>query len=133
MPPLQLPGEGQNGQARLEVQSQGPRPRQRDLHEGRDRPGHRGHLGRQVHGQGPQQCASGPHAQGLADFFVKYGSAEGQLVLDPFMGSGTTGIAAALLGRDYVGYELSPTYAEQARLRCEQAQAHWLQAQQKAS
>ena len=71
--------------------------------------------------------------QGLADFFVKYGSSEGQLVLDPFMGSGTTGIAAALLGRDYVGYELSPKYAEQARLRCQQAQEHWLQSQRKAS
>lgn len=39
------------------------------------------------------------------------------LVLDPFMGSGTTGVAARLLGRDYIGIELNPDYAEMARRR----------------
>jgi site-specific DNA-methyltransferase (adenine-specific) len=39
------------------------------------------------------------------------------LVLDPFMGSGTTLAAAATLGRRYVGYDLDPAYVEIARQR----------------
>ena len=54
----------------------------------------------------------------LAEFFVRYGSPASGLVLDPFMGSGTTGVAAAALGRDYVGYDLFPEYVELATARC---------------
>jgi site-specific DNA-methyltransferase (adenine-specific) len=42
---------------------------------------------------------------------------ERDLVLDPFMGSGSTLVAAALLNRRYVGYDLDPTYVDIARLR----------------
>ena len=42
---------------------------------------------------------------------------ENDLVLDPFMGSGSTLVAAARLGRRYVGYDLDPTYVDIARLR----------------
>lgn len=38
-------------------------------------------------------------------------------VLDPFLGAGTTGLVAARLGRDWIGIELSPAYAEIARRR----------------
>lgn len=41
----------------------------------------------------------------------------GEVVVDPFMGSGATAIAAAQAGRRYVGYELSPDYAGIARER----------------
>lgn len=41
----------------------------------------------------------------------------GDLVLDPFSGSGTTAIAAALSGRDYLGIELEPGYCTLARNR----------------
>lgn len=34
----------------------------------------------------------------------------GQLILDPFMGSGTTGVAAVSLGRKFVGIEIEPKY-----------------------
>jgi DNA modification methylase len=39
------------------------------------------------------------------------------LVLDPFMGSGSSMVAAARTGRRYVGYDLDPTYVEIARQR----------------
>lgn len=41
-------------------------------------------------------------------------SEPGEVVLDPFTGSGTTLAVAKKLGRRYVGFELSPNYAEQA-------------------
>ncbi|MGQ9920164.1 MAG: DNA-methyltransferase [Desulfobacca sp.] len=41
----------------------------------------------------------------------------GDVVLDPFMGSGTTAIAALQTGRRYVGYEINPTYAALAERR----------------
>jgi site-specific DNA-methyltransferase (adenine-specific) len=42
---------------------------------------------------------------------------EGGLVLDPFMGSGTTGVAALAAGRRFVGCEVSPEYFAMARWR----------------
>lgn len=39
------------------------------------------------------------------------------LVLDPFMGSGTTAVAAEALGRDWLGVELNPDFATVARAR----------------
>lgn len=45
------------------------------------------------------------------------GSPEGGLVLDPFFGSGTTGLVARQNGRDFVGIELNPKYIEIARER----------------
>jgi site-specific DNA-methyltransferase (adenine-specific) len=49
---------------------------------------------------------------------VSYFSNPGEWVFDPFSGSGTTGLACALLGRGFVGCELDPTWAAfgQARL-----------------
>ena len=48
---------------------------------------------------------------------------EHDLVLDPFMGSGTTLLAAAKLDRRYVGCDLDPAYVDIARRRVEQAMA----------
>lgn len=45
------------------------------------------------------------------------GSTDAEIVLDPFMGSGTTAMAAINLRRKYVGIELSPDYCEMARKR----------------
>lgn len=43
-------------------------------------------------------------------------------ILDPFMGSGTTGVAAVQMGRDFIGIELEPKYFEIACKRIEDAQ-----------
>ena len=42
------------------------------------------------------------------------GSINAQIILDPFMGSGTTAIVAMGLKRNYIGIELSPDYCEMA-------------------
>lgn len=44
-------------------------------------------------------------------------SKQGDLVLDPFSGSGTTAVAAALCKRDYLGIELEARYCDIARRR----------------
>jgi site-specific DNA-methyltransferase (adenine-specific) len=41
----------------------------------------------------------------------------GALVLDPFIGSGSTAVACKKLGRDYIGYDINPEYCEYARQR----------------
>lgn len=51
------------------------------------------------------------------------GTAPGQIVLDPFMGSGTTGVACAKLGRKFIGIEIEPKYFEIACRRIEAAYA----------
>ena len=52
---------------------------------------------------------------------VKAGSAEGDTVLDPFSGSGTTGEVALKLGRNYIGCELNPDYARLSEKRITEA------------
>lgn len=46
---------------------------------------------------------------------------EGGVVLDPFLGSGSTAVAAAIEGRRYLGIEKNPEYLEVARRRIEEA------------
>ncbi len=52
---------------------------------------------------------------GLPTWFIKLFTAKGDLVFDPFIGSGTTAIAALRLGRHYLGAELNPNYFDLAR------------------
>lgn len=47
-------------------------------------------------------------------------STNAKIVLDPFMGSGTTAISAKNLGRDYIGIEISQEYCEYAQKRIDQ-------------
>lgn len=53
----------------------------------------------------------------LAKRFINLYSFKNDLILDPFIGSGSTAIAAKLLNRDYIGYELNPEYVEIAKNR----------------
>jgi DNA modification methylase len=46
----------------------------------------------------------------------------GASVLDPFMGSGTTGVAAVQMGRDFIGIEREEPYFDIACRRIEDAQ-----------
>lgn len=48
---------------------------------------------------------------------IKAGSEEGDLILDPFMGAGTTGMVAKKLNRNFVGIELNPKYIAIAEKR----------------
>lgn len=53
----------------------------------------------------------------LMEELVLLFSNEGETILDPFCGSGTTGIAARMHGRGFLGMELNPEWAETARRR----------------
>lgn len=53
----------------------------------------------------------------LAEDHIKSWSNEGDLILDPFMGSGTTAIAALNLNRNYLGYEINGEYCALAEKR----------------
>lgn len=54
---------------------------------------------------------------------VNRASLDGHIILDPFMGSGTTGVACAKLGRRFIGIEIEPAYFDIACRRIEQAYA----------
>lgn len=54
---------------------------------------------------------------GLVETPIKAGCPEGGIVLDPFIGSGTTAVVAQNLGRDFIGIELNPEYIAIAEKR----------------
>ena len=53
----------------------------------------------------------------LPELCIKAGTKEGDIVLDPFFGSGTTGYVAQKLGRKWLGIELNPEYIKIAEKR----------------
>lgn len=57
----------------------------------------------------------------LAGDHIQSWSNKGDIVLDPFMGSGTTAKAAQKLGRHYIGFEINPEYVEICQRRTAQA------------
>ena len=50
---------------------------------------------------------------------LKYYSKEGDIVLDPTMGSGSTGVACKEMNRNFIGIEMDPEIFETARERLE--------------
>jgi hypothetical protein len=76
------------------------------------------------HGKHPGPAANNhPTVKPLAlmRWLIRLCSPEGGLVLDPFAGSGTTGAAAVLERRRFLGIERDPEYTDVARARI----AHW--------
>jgi site-specific DNA-methyltransferase (adenine-specific) len=53
----------------------------------------------------------------LFKYLITMGSREGDLILDPFMGSGTTAIACEQIARDWIGIEKEPEYVEICKAR----------------
>ena len=53
---------------------------------------------------------------------IEMTSQEGDTILDPFMGSGTTGVACVKTGRNFIGIEIDPTYFAIAEKRIAEAQ-----------
>lgn len=53
----------------------------------------------------------------LPEYFIKAMTMEGDTVLDPFMGSGSTGVACANLGRKFIGIEMETNYFGIAKSR----------------
>lgn len=56
----------------------------------------------------------------LLGIFIKNSTNENDLVLDPFMGSGSTALACKMLNRNYLGVELNPEYIKIAEKRLKQ-------------
>jgi hypothetical protein len=61
----------------------------------------------------------------LMEHYIGNSTEPGQIVLDPFMGSGTTGVAAINLGRRFIGIERDPKQFKIACERIAQAQGGW--------
>lgn len=56
----------------------------------------------------------------FADFFIKFTTSKGDLVLDPFAGSNTTGSAAEKLERKWIAMEINGDYLENSKIRFEE-------------
>jgi len=69
----------------------------------------------------PTECRNTGHPAAfptaLAEWFIKLFTQPGDMVLDPFLGSGTTAVACLNLGRSCVGIEISQPYLEVAERR----------------
>ena len=55
----------------------------------------------------------------LLEKIVLASTAEGQIILDPFCGSGTTGVEAVRFGRKFIGIDVSEEYLEISKRRLE--------------
>lgn len=70
-----------------------------------------------VNTSGTSDAHFATYPQTLVERMLKAGCPEHGLVLDPFFGSGTTGIYARKANRDYIGIELNESYVEVAQKR----------------
>jgi DNA modification methylase len=77
---------------------------------------------RTMRGQGATVKEAGhPHAKPLDLMGELVAACPGRIILDPFMGSGSTGIAALRLGRKFIGIEKDPAYFKIAVKRIREA------------
>lgn len=77
------------------------------------------------------ECSNRRHSAvfpvGLPTWFIKLFTDGSSIVLDPFIGSGTTAMAAKQLGRKYVGIDINEEYCQIARQRLMQIQPRLLE------
>jgi len=77
------------------------------------------------------ECSNRGHSAAfpvdLPTWFIKLFTTGGDTVLDPFIGSGTTAVAASQLGRDYIGIDINEEYCKVARKRLMQTQPRLLE------
>lgn len=80
------------------------------------------------------ECANRNHSAAfpleLPSWFIKLFTVAGDLVLDPFVGSGTTAEAAGLLGRHYLGIDIDPDFYQLASSRVEDRQPRLLESRE---
>ncbi|MDR1883492.1 MAG: site-specific DNA-methyltransferase [Prevotella sp.] len=69
------------------------------------------------------ECANKDHSaafpEGLPEWFIKLFTKEGDMVLDPFTGSGTTNFVAQRMSRNSIGIEVLPEYYEKVKSKLE--------------
>lgn len=80
------------------------------------------HPGMHVTGERKGNEHPCPKPIAFMDWAVETASMEQETVFDPFMGSGTTGVSCARLGRKFIGCEIEPVFFDIACRRIEEAQ-----------
>jgi site-specific DNA-methyltransferase (adenine-specific)/site-specific DNA-methyltransferase (cytosine-N4-specific) len=74
------------------------------------------------------ECGNKKHSaafpEALPEFFIKLFTGEGDVVFDPFAGSGTTAVVAKRLKRNFIAIEQQAEYCEVARLRLDKEAAN---------
>jgi len=77
------------------------------------------------------ECSNRGHSAAfpvnLPRWFIKLFTQQGDWVLDPFVGSGTTAIAAKNLGRNYIGIDVNEEYCQMSRERVVETQPRLLE------
>jgi hypothetical protein len=58
-----------------------------------------------------------PFPTSIPRFFIKSHSRRGDIIIDPFSGSGSTGQAAGEIGRDYIGFDMRMSQCELGKRR----------------
>src|SRR5436305_15059154 len=70
-----------------------------------------------IKGESTRKGHPAPYPQRLADRLIKLFSFAGDTILDPFVGTGTTCLAAVATGRNSIGNEIEPAYLKIAQQR----------------
>lgn len=77
------------------------------------------------------ECGNKNHSaafpEELPEWFIKLFTVEGDTVLDPFMGSGTTNLVAQRMGRNSIGIEIVPEYYTMVKDRLQHGQLRFLE------